>query len=266
MTDRPSTASPIGFGGSPLAISPAHTEQYERDGYTIVRGGFDAEECDRFTAYMMDLQAGRSTVEGYAPRDPDDWSRLISRSCHHPAGLAWMIDPRLREPLLDFLGDEPDGVQSMYLYKGSEQRRHQDAYHLPGCMSAWVALQKVDARNGSIHIQVGSHKGPLLEKKDFREDEAGNRRPWFGWDPEDAFDALFEQNGLPEIAVEASKGDLVFFDGRLIHRGGPILEPGSFRHSWAGHYIPRSFNPWPYEAAPRLRVSFDGVCRFTPTH
>ena len=63
-----------------------------------------------FTAYMMDLQAGRTTVEGYAPRDPDDWSRLISRSCHHPAGLAWMIDPRLREPLRNFLGYEPDGV------------------------------------------------------------------------------------------------------------------------------------------------------------
>jgi hypothetical protein len=53
---------------------------------------------------------------------------------------------------------------------------------------------------------------------------------------------------------------------RLIHRGGPILEDGSFRHSWAGHYIPQSFNPWPYEDKPRLRVSFDGVSRFTPTH
>ena len=74
-----------------------------------------------------------------------------------------MLDPRLRQPLRTFLGDEPDGVQSMYFYKGSEQRRHQDAFFLPGCMSAWVALQPVSARNGSIHIQVGSHKGDLIE-------------------------------------------------------------------------------------------------------
>ena len=47
----------------------------------------------------MDLQAGRTSVEGYAPRHPDDWSRLICRNCHHPVGLVWMIDPRLREPL-----------------------------------------------------------------------------------------------------------------------------------------------------------------------
>jgi len=79
-----------------LEITPRHQEQYERDGYTIVRGGFSADECDRFVAYMLDLHAGRFSVEGYPPRQPDDWSRLISRSLHHPAGLAWMLDPRLR--------------------------------------------------------------------------------------------------------------------------------------------------------------------------
>ncbi len=247
-------------------ITDAHRDQFARDGYTKVEGGFAPDECDRFINYMLDLQAGRTTIEGYSPRGPDDWDRLISCALHHPLGLSWMIDPRLRVPLRTFLGEEPDGVQSMYLFKGSEQRRHQDAYHLPGCMSAWVALQKVGAHNGTIHVQVGSHAGSLIEKKDFREDEHRDRGVWHGWDPEDAFDALFERNGLPEIAVEADKGDIVFFDGRIIHRGGPILEAGSFRHSWVGHYIPRTFNPWPYEAAPRLRVSFDGVCRFTPTH
>jgi len=249
-----------------LEITSVHHEEYERDGYTIVKGAYDAEECDQFVEYMMDLHSGRTTVEGYEPRAVDDWSRLISRNLHHPAGLAWMLDPRLRQPLHTFLGADSDGVQSMYFYTGSEQRRHQDAYYLPGCMSAWVALQEVSAQNGSIHIQVGSHKKPLMAKQDFREDEEGNKGPWYEWDRDGAFDALFERNGLPEIAIEASKGDVVFFDGGLIHRGGPILEVGSFRHSWAGHYIPRSYNPWPYESTPRLRISFDGGCRFTPTH
>jgi hypothetical protein len=249
-----------------LELTTVHQEQYERDGYTIVNGGFTGDECDRLVAYMLDLHAGRTHVEGYAPRQAEDWSRLISRNLHHPASLAWMLDPRLHQPLRTLLGDEPDGVQSMYFYQGSEQRRHQDAFYLPGCMSAWVALQEVSARNGSIHIQVGSHKGTLIEKKDFNRDEDGNPGPWYGWNQDDAFDALLERNELPEIAIEASKGDVVFFNGRLIHRGGPILEQGSFRHSWAGHYIPHSYNPWPYESDPRLRVSFDGVCRFTPTH
>ena len=43
-----------------LEITSLHQEQYERDGFAIVRGGFTADECDRFVAYMMDLHAGRS--------------------------------------------------------------------------------------------------------------------------------------------------------------------------------------------------------------
>ena len=71
--------------------------------------------------------------------------------------------------------------------------------------------------------------------------------------------------GMPEVAIESEKGDLMFFHRHIIHRGGRILEPGSFRHSFVRHYIPKSFDPWPYEEAPRLRISFDRVCRFTAT-
>ena len=87
-------------------------EAYRRDGFTVVEGMFTADKCESFLAYMMDLQAGRITVEGYAPRDPDDRSGLIS-SAGTPASLAWMIDPRLRQALRTFLGGEPDGVQRM---------------------------------------------------------------------------------------------------------------------------------------------------------
>ena len=189
-----------------IQLTSVQKEEYQRDGYTIVKGAFDSDECDRFIEYMMDLHAGRKTVEGYPPREPDDWQRTHNRSLHEPVGLEWMLDSRLYQPVRTLLDDEPDAVQSMYFYVGSEQRRHQDAYHLPGCMSAWIALQEVGAWNGSIHVQVGSHKGPLIDKKDFRADENGKPGPWYGWQHEDAFEALFERNGLPEVAVEASKG------------------------------------------------------------
>ena len=55
-----------------LEITPRHREEYERDGYTLVKGGFAGDECDRFIEYMMDLQAGRTSVEGYPQRQPDD--------------------------------------------------------------------------------------------------------------------------------------------------------------------------------------------------
>ena len=36
-----------------LKITSLHQEQYERDGYAIVRSGFTYDECDRFVAYIL---------------------------------------------------------------------------------------------------------------------------------------------------------------------------------------------------------------------
>ncbi len=107
-----------------IQLTSVQKEAYQRDDYTIIKGVFGSDECNWFIDYMMDLHAGRKTVEGYGPRDPDDWSRTHNRSLHEPVGMAWMLSPRLRQLLRTFLGDEPDAVQSMYFYKGSEQRRH----------------------------------------------------------------------------------------------------------------------------------------------
>jgi len=46
------------------------------------------------------------------------------------------------------------------------------------------------------------------------------------------------------VAVEVAAGDVVYFHGVLVHRGGPILEPDSFRHVIANHYIPRCATDW----------------------
>ncbi|MCZ6676346.1 MAG: hypothetical protein O7E52_03745, partial [Candidatus Poribacteria bacterium] len=67
-----------------IQITSVQKEEYQCDGYTIVKGAFDSDECDRFIDYMMDLHAGRKTIEGYGPRDSDDWSRTHNRSLHEP--------------------------------------------------------------------------------------------------------------------------------------------------------------------------------------
>ena len=96
-----------------LKLTPDHLQQYARDGYTIVRRAYTAAECDNFVLYMLDVHAGRIQIEGFGPREPDDWNRVISRNLHHPLGLAWMLDARLRQPLQTLLGEVPDGRQSM---------------------------------------------------------------------------------------------------------------------------------------------------------
>ena len=227
--------------------------QYRSEGFTIVEGAFSPDECDALVDAMMALHSGRRRLEGFSRRRPDDWSRTHNQHHYDEIAAAWLADERLRQPLNDCLGGEADGIQTMYFWRGSEQRRHQDQYYLPGCMSAWIALQDVGEENGTIQLQPGSHNGRLLTRADFAEDGE-----FAGRDYNDAVDGLFASNALPEAAVSAGKGDVVFFHGVLVHRGGPIRKTGSFRHALANHYIRSDLTDWPL---PWPRHRFDGTVR-----
>jgi len=223
--------------GQPL--TPNQQKEYQQNGYTIQPAVFSKSECDQFIDYMMDLHAGRHQLDGFTPREANEWGRTHNQHNYDPIAMQWLIDARLYQPLYDCLQTEPDGIQTMYFWKGSEQRRHQDQFYLPSCMSAWIALQDVDDKNGTIYVQPGSHHHRLVTRHDF---EAGTE--FEGIDYNDAVDLQFERNNLPEVTVEVAAGDVVYFHGVLVHRGGPILEPDSFRHVLANHYIPRCPTDW----------------------
>ena len=237
-------------------MKPIDKTQYENEGYTLVERVFDATECEQLVRHMMDLHGGGKQLDGFAPRQPDEWNRTHNQHWYDEVAEAWLLHPKLRQPLRQCLDDEAEGIQTMYFWKGSEQRRHQDQFYLPGCMSAWIALQDVDEDNGTIYVQPGSHHKRLLTRTDM---EAGGE--FEGWDYNDAVDLIFERNELPEIALEAGRGDVVFFHGVLVHRGGPIRAADSFRHVLANHYIPYRFAAWPHLSWPRL--SFDGSRRLS---
>jgi ectoine hydroxylase-related dioxygenase (phytanoyl-CoA dioxygenase family) len=207
---------------------------------------------------MMALHAGEKRIEGYEAPDPDSWERTHNQHRYDPVAKDLLLNPRLLQPLADCFGDDPLGVQTMYFWKGSEQHWHQDQFYLPGCMSAWIALIDVSDENGTIQVQPGSHKEHLLTFGELKEKHGVEN--FTEQDPiyNSEIDALVERNqaesGLSEMAVEVNAGDVVLFHGVLIHRGGPIKKPRSFRHVMANHYIPENFDgwPWPEEAWPRL--------------
>ena len=231
-------------------------DQFELEGFAVVEGLFSRGECAELITYMNDLHAGRRCLDGFKPREPEDWDRSFNQHWYDPITLGWLIDPRLREPLRICMDDEPEGIQTMYFWQGSEQRRHQDQYYLPACMSAWIPLEDVDESNGTILVQPGSHRRRLILQAD--REEGGD---FEGRDYNDAVDDLFESNDLPEIPVDVSAGDVVFFHGVLVHRGGPIGDVNSTRHVLANHYIPYGFDGWNHSWE---RFAFNGGRRFHP--
>ena len=125
-------------------LTPQHLEQYDRDGYTLLESLFTPNECDAVMAHYMAVHAGKMRYDGVATREPDDWGRWINPHLWgDEVALKLLIEPRLRQPLKECLGDEPDGVQTMYFYEGSQQGYHQDQYYGPGVMAVWIALVDV---------------------------------------------------------------------------------------------------------------------------
>ena len=162
-------------------------EHYEREGWAVVEGVFSGAECEELVAHMLDLHAGKKSLEGFAPREADQLQRTHNQHWYDPVARDWLIAPPLKEPLTQCLEDEPDGIQTMCsFWVGSEQGRHQDQYYLPGCMSAWIALMDVDEDNGAMWLQSGSHKRRLLTSSDFSEDGE-----FHGWDYNAAVDELY---------------------------------------------------------------------------
>jgi hypothetical protein len=244
-------------------LTQQQLDSYDRDGFLLLKGLFTHAEADAVVTHMMDLAHGKKTLAGFKAPDTTTphWGRTMNQHFYDPVAMNLLLHPKLREPLEGINGGPVDAVQTMYFWQGSTQRRHQDQYYLPACFSAWCAFCDVSPDNGTLFVQPGSHKRKLFLRDELPKKPDGSPGEMFHEHYNDFVDEIFKANALPEVPVLASKGDVLLFHGKLIHRGGPIGVPGSFRHVMANHYIPYNFQGWPYGDWPRY--SYTGEKRLT---
>ena len=240
-------------------LTPAQKTFYQENGYLVLESVFSQEECQRFVKHMEDLHTGHKQLEGFFQQDKYG-ARTFNQHLYDPFVLDLLIHPRLHKPLTDCFGGEPEGIQTMHFYEGSEHPLHQDQYYLPDCMSAWIAMVRVDENNGPLIVQPGSNRGKLITKShvpmtllpgETYELQQHNR--YFP-----AVKQVFHENGVDIIQVMVNAGDVVLFDGKLIHGGAEILKPGTRRHALACHYIPYASENWERDWP---RFAFDGSRR-----
>ncbi len=229
---------------------------YQTNGYVVLESIFTQEECQRYVEHLEDLSAGHKKLDGFFQQNKYGY-RTFNQHLYDPIVLDFLIDSRLHQPLADCFEDEPEAIQTMHFYEGSEHPLHQDQYYLPDCMSAWIAMVDVDEYNGPLIVQPGSHKGRLITKNDvpmaLQPDETYEQQQTKRYFPK--VKEVFCENGIDEVKVLVNQGDVILFDGKLIHGGAPVLKPGTRRHALACHYIPYSSENWDRDWE---RISFDG--------
>lgn len=211
---------------------------YDREGYLVLRELFSREEARRYLEHYMRLRAESTEAQdqlGYDPNSSDPlkrYPRMLQMHRWDPVSLDWLLEPRIKAALTGLSDLEPYAVQTMIYFKppgGRGQALHQDQYYLrvqPGtCIAAWMALDPCDDENGCLRVVPGSQNWPLLctVKADLTQSFTDVTVPI--------------PPGTEVVPVELQPGDVLFFNGQVVHGSGPNRSANRFRRSLIGHYI-----------------------------
>ncbi|KAB8159485.1 phytanoyl-CoA dioxygenase family protein [Streptomyces sp. 3MP-14] len=230
-----------GAGGG---LPEAERRRFREEGFLVLRGLFGPDEIEELRAEFMAIGAGGPLPGHFEPREPapgepDDPLTRLPRVMHphqiSRLALRWLLDARLRVVLEGLLGEEPLAAQSMFYFKppgARGQALHQDNFYLrvePGtCVAAWIACDLIDRDNGGLEVVPGTHEMDL-----FCPEEA---------DPTLSFvrEYVPPPPGLATVPVDMAPGDVLFFNGSLVHGSQPNRTADRFRRSFICHYVGRS--------------------------
>ncbi len=218
-------------------FTEAAKQEFKGLGFTIALGLFSKEEAQSFIEYYMSARdrGGEGWAEGGVDFDHEDplrrYPRLMQPHRDDAKSLGFLVDPRINEWLSGLLGAEPFGVQTMVYFKppgARGQSMHQDQRYLqvqPGtCVAAWMALDDCDAENGCMNVVPGTQNLPVLCSI-----EADLSTSF-------STEAVPIPDGAGMVSVPMKSGDVLFFNGSLIH-GSPPNRSNRFRRILVGHYI-----------------------------
>lgn len=224
-------------------LSDEQLRSFHDDGYLIVRHLFSTVEVQALLDNFMDMHA-RGPIPGcFEPKAPEeaggDILKLYPRMMHphrvNQLALRYLLDERLRAVLTELFGEEPLAAQSMLYFKPAGARGqalHQDNFFLkvePGtCIAAWVALDPADRQNGGLEVVPGTHEMDIFCPEEADQTVSFTR------------DYVPVPRGLEVVPVDLEPGDVLFFNGQLVHGSQPNRTPDRFRRSFICHYVGRS--------------------------
>ncbi|MDN3026814.1 phytanoyl-CoA dioxygenase family protein [Streptomyces sp. S.PB5] len=222
--------------GSATVMTEDRLRQFREDGFTVVRELFGQDEIDRLCDEFAALHAAGPVRGHFEPRGGTDplgvYPRVMQPHEINSLAREVLLDARLREVLETLFGEEVLAAQSMFYFKPPRARGqalHQDNFYLrvePGtCVAAWVACDVIDRENGGLEVVPGTHRMDLFCPEEADEGVSFARE----YVPPPA--------GLATVPVDMTPGDVLFFNGSLVHGSQPNRTEGRFRRSFIGHYV-----------------------------
>jgi hypothetical protein len=195
-------------------------EDFQRDGFVMAPGLFDADEMRQISAWTDEVQAGPETpgraMMYFEPSLLHPRQRVLQRVenfCPFHPGFAALCDgAKLRGAVSRLFGEPAVLFKDKINFKlpgGDGFKPHQDqqagwSAYADLFITAMVSIDATTAENGCLELCAGQHTQGLLGSE---------------WVP--LTDADMER--LHARAVPTRPGDVVFFDSYTPHASGPNL-------------------------------------------
>lgn len=243
-------------------LSTDQQREFAERGYLVRRGLFAPEEVRALLDTFMAMHAGGPIPGCFQPAPADEAGEDILKRYprmmhpHRVNGMArrYLLDPRLAEILTDLFAEEPLAAQSMLYFKPAGARGqalHQDNFFLkvePGtCIAAWIALDPADRENGGLEVVPGTHDSEVFCPEEADADLSFTR------------EYVAPPPGVAPVPVDLAPGDVLFFNGSLVHGSGPNRSRDRFRRSFICHYVGRSAERMSAWYRPILTMSGEEV-------
>ncbi|MBA2946120.1 phytanoyl-CoA dioxygenase family protein [Streptomyces himalayensis] len=237
------TVTDMGVDSDGAALPEAARRQFDEEGFTVLRSLFDTAEIAELNAEFTALHAAGPLPGHFEPRatetggaDPlHRYPRVMHPHRINDLALRFLLEPRLRDVLETLLGEEVLAAQSMFYFKppgARGQALHQDNFYLrvePGtCVAAWIACDVIDRANGGLEVVPGTHRMDLFCPEEADADMSFAR------------EYVPPPPGLTAVPVDMAPGDVLFFNGSLVHGSYPNRTTDRFRRSFICHYAGRS--------------------------
>ena len=240
MNPRSTSYSERGFVVAQQLVEPAIIEEFTREATAVCR-----KHAATLPDWSGNLIPGGEQFAAMTERD------LLERvlAIHFPHKLsklffAALSHPGIVEILTEIIGPNVKCAQSMLFIKQSGkpgQAWHQDEYFIPtrdrSLTGVWIALDPATKLNGCLRVLPASHRPGVLYPT------RPHANPDYDGAPE-CFD--YPDDPADEVVVELDPGDVLFFNGYLLHSSRRNNAPdGECRRALVHHYLSaESLLPW----------------------
>lgn len=214
-------------------------DHYWEKGWVVVEGIFQRDEAEQIAQIALEIsQAELENADNRYVVDASADGELAPRKIDkpfwkHPAFQTFILNERLVQALAALLGEQPLLATDQIFMKpprfGSAKPYHQDNFYFQcqpndRVITAWIALDDVDAENGCLRYIDGSHRGPILPH------EPVPGEPYNLVPPPDLVDLRKEALAL------VRKGGVVFHHSQTLHTSHRN-ESDRWRRGYATHWV-----------------------------